>query len=117
MSFYRIQDRSIPVEQLLDPEYQISESYCTGTTRPGKSVCKSVEELAGYFAQAGVPLDPATSVLVEVEGTWATDEAGRFVEDEDAALGAHLVFPTRIVAVTEIPDEFYEAVNRFLDGE
>lgn len=116
MSFYRIQNRTIPTEQLLDPEWQASESYCTGTIRPGKSVCRSIEELAAYFAQAGVPLDPTESVLIELDGTWATDEAGRFVEDEDAHLGAHLVIPTRIIAVTEIPGEFHTAVEAFLDA-
>lgn len=111
MSFFRIQDASIDPALLLDPEHQVSESYCTGTTRQGKSVCRSIEELAQYFAQAGVPLDPRTSVLVELDGTWAPEE------DEDAHLGAHLVFPTRIIAVTEIPDEFYAEVNRFLDEQ
>jgi len=108
MSFYRIQDREIPVEQLLDPEFQTSESYCTGTTRVGKSVCGSIEELAAYFAQAGVPLDPRTSVLVEVKGHYA-DEA-----DEDAHLGALLIIPTEIVAVTEIPEAFYAEIDRIL---
>lgn len=110
MSFFRIQDRSIPVEQLLDPEFQTSESYSSGAVQQGKSVCRSIEELATYFAQSGVPLDPAGSVLVEVEGTWSLED------DEDAHLGAHLVFPTRIVAVTDIPDEFYAAVDAFFDA-
>lgn len=114
MSFYRIQDRSIDAAVLLDPEWQVSLSYSTGSTRPGKSVCRSVEELAEYFAQAGVPLDPAGSVLVELDGDWAVDEAGRFIEDEDAHLGAHLVIPTRVIAVTEIPDAFYDAVDAYL---
>ena len=110
MSFYRIQNRSIPAEQLLDPEYQTSESYSSGAVQAGKSVCWSVEELAEYFAHSGVPLDPAESVLVELEGTCSTED------DEDAEYGALLVFPTRIVAVTEIPDEFYERVDEILDA-
>lgn len=109
MTFYRIQDGDIPVEQLLDPEYQISESYCTGTIRTGKSVCRSIEELAAYFAQAGVPLDPRTSVLVELDGDYTGED------DEDAHLGAHLVIPTRIVSVGPIPAEFYAAVDTYIE--
>ena len=105
MSFYRIQDRSIPTVQLLDPEFQTSESYCTGTVRAGVSVCGSVEELATYFAQTGIPFDPRTAVMVEVKGYYADEK------DEDDALGALLIIPTEIVAVTEIPDEFHATID------
>lgn len=109
-SFYRIQDRDIDTADLLDPEMQFSESYSTGTVRTGKSVCRSIEDLAWYFAHAGVPLSPIDSVLVELEGDWADED------DEDADLGAYLVIPTRVVSVTEIPDEFYAEVDRILDA-
>lgn len=114
MSFYRIQDATYDPADLLDGP-QTSLSYCTGTERPGKSVCTSIEELAAYFAQAGVPMDPRTSILVELDGTWATDEDGRIVEDEDAALGAHLVFPTRIISAGPIPAEFFAAVDAYFE--
>lgn len=106
MTFYRIQDYD-PAE-LLTGE-QTSMSYSSGTERAGKSVCRSIEELAAYFAQTGVPMDPTTSILVELEGTYSPDE------DEDAHLGAHLIFPTRIVSAGPIPDEFFAAVDAYLD--
>ena len=65
--------------------------------RVGVSVCDSIEELASYLAQVGIPFTD-DCLLVELEGTWADDE------DEDAHLGARLIIPTRIVS-TELAGE------------
>lgn len=97
-SYYRIQDNNRPVEQLLDPEFQMSISYSTDTVRRGVSVCRSLEDLAAYLVASGVPFD-RYSVVVEVEGDWSVDE------DEDAHLGAELIHPTKIVSVAPMTDE------------
>ncbi|GIG27277.1 MULTISPECIES: hypothetical protein [Cellulomonas] len=97
-SYYRIQEACRPVAQLLDAEYQTSLSYCTGTERSGVSACRSVEDLATYLAISGMPWDPETFVLVEVDADLAD------VEDEDHDLGARLVIPTKIIAVTPVMD-------------
>ena len=108
--FYRIQSPSYAPEALLLPENQTSLSYSTDTIRNGVSVCRSIEELAAYFCQAGVPMDPHTSILVELDGDYSEDEG------EDAELGEYLVYPTHIISAGPIPDEFFEAVDAFYDA-
>jgi hypothetical protein len=112
--FYRIQQPEHPVEWLLDPAYQYSTSYCTidpetgeFSVRHGVSVCRSIEDLADYFAQAGVALS-ADCQLVEMAGDWADED------DEDEALGAYLVYPTEIVSVTDV-DAFLDMVSDAYD--
>lgn len=107
-TWYRIQSSARPVEQLLDPEYQTSTSYCTATERHGVSVCRSIEDLTSYLAQSGMPFDE-TYVLVEVTGP-RSDE-----DDEDAALGAVLVLPETIESVTDLDDAFFDMVGSAYD--
>lgn len=97
MSYYRVQQAAHPIEWLLDPEYQFSTSYVDDSVRTGVSVCESIEELAAYLAQVGIPFDD-DCLLVELDGDLADDE------DEDAHLGARLIIPTRIVS-TELAGE------------
>ena len=98
MSYYRIQQANHPIEWLLDPEYQFSTSWNAGEdVRVGVSVCDSIEELASYLAQVGIPFTD-DCLLVELDGTWSDDD------DEDAHLGARLIIPTRIVS-TELAGE------------
>ena len=104
---YRVQDFD-PAE-LIQGE-QSSMSYSTHTFRTGKSVCMTLEDLAAYLVQAGVPFD-GNSYLVEVEGDWATDEDGNILEDEDHAFGAHLIVPTRIVSVTTVDEGLTEYID------
>lgn len=104
---YRIQD--FPAHELLDGP-QTSMSHNDYTERPGKSVCLTIEDLATYFAQAGVPLGD-NPILVEVEGDWEMD-----VEDEDAHLGAHLIHPTRIISAEPVGEDFYNLVNAAYDA-
>lgn len=105
MSFYRIQSYS--PEALLEGT-QTSLSYSTDTEREGKSVCRSIEELAAYVAQTGMSIDWADALLVEVEGTYSRDD------DEDAHLGAYLIHPTKIISATPLDQTpFYDEVDAF----
>lgn len=109
MTYYRIQAADRDVTALLDTEQQVSISYVDDTVRAGVSVCDSVEELATYLAQSGMPWDE-TYVLVEVEATWSVDT------DEDAHLGARLVHPTTIVSVAPLTDDFHDLVGAAFDA-
>ena len=113
--FYRIQQPEHRVEMLLDPECQFSTSYCstdseTGaeSIRHGVSVCDSIESLAAYFAQTGIPLSAECSI-VTLDGDWSDDD------DEDEALGALLIIPTEIVDVAPVTDEFFDLVGAAYD--
>lgn len=103
-TYYRIQDADRDVALLLDPAHQTSTSYCTDTTRAGVSVMPTLEDLAGYLCQAGIPFD-ATSVVVAVRGYRADDE------DEDAHLGALLIHPTEIVSVEPMTDRLADLID------
>lgn len=113
--FYRIQQPEHRVEMLLDPECQYSTSYChtdeygEPAVRHGVSVCDSLESLASYFAQTGVPLSADCS-LVTLDGDWSDED------DEDSALGALLIIPTEIVSVEFVTDEFFELVSAAYDS-
>ena len=72
------------------------------------SACLSIEDLAGYFAQAGIPLTD-DCLLVEMDSEWADGD------DADAALGAHLVIPAAIISAIPVPDSFYELVGDAYD--
>ena len=109
MIAYRIQQPEHKIEWLLDPEFQFSTSwYAESDIRVGVSACASVEDLATYFAQSGVPLGEGCQ-LVAMECDWADDD------DLDAALGAILVIPTAIVSAEPITDAFYELVGAAYD--
>src|SRR5690606_3256918 len=80
--------------------------------RLGVSVCREEEGVVDYLAHPGA--DFTDTVLVELEGEYS-DEDGH-----DVALGEILVFPSRIVSVRPVDDEFIEAVaarRNELDGE
>lgn len=104
MSYYRIQQENHPIEWLLDPEYQFSTSWNAGDgVRNGVSVCDSIETLATYFATVGIPFTD-DCLLVELDGTWSDDD------DEDAHLGASLIYPTRIISTERVGVRFGELV-------
>ena len=73
MIAYRIQDRKRGVEYLLDPETQYSwpMDYDESKVRHGVSGCKTIEELAAYWAAHAV--DATDPVLVRVEGPQSED--------------------------------------------
>lgn len=73
MIAYRIQDKSRGVEYLLDPETQYSwpMDYDESKVRHGVSGCKTIEELAAYWATHSV--DATDPVLVRVEGPQSED--------------------------------------------
>jgi len=109
-SYYRIQPTTYAAEDLLVAENQISVSWRNGEdTRNGVSVCCSREELAAYLAQVGIPFE-WTWNLVEVEG-YPADE-----DDEDHALGARLIIPTRIVSVESMTNGFADEIIAAYDA-
>ncbi len=92
----------------VDDEWDIREEHwsCDGTgqvddIRYGVSVCRSLEDLAAYYATVGGDLTDA--VVVELDGGLSDDEG------HDANLGEVLVLPDRIVSVTPVPEWFYDA--------
>lgn len=106
---YRIQQGYHDIDLLLDPECQYSTNWCNeDDIRHGISACWSVEALAEYFAQSGIPLDDDCR-LVAMECELADDT------DTDAHLGAILVIPTRIVSANLITDDFYTLVGDAYD--
>jgi len=69
------------------------------STQDGVSVCGSLRELVAYLSERSFYAS-GTVVLLALEGEPVTDD-----EDVDAAAGALLVRPTRIVSVLRLPDE------------
>jgi hypothetical protein len=109
MKAYRIQQANHSLALLLDPETQYSTNWSDPEdVRAGVSACRSIEDLATYFAQTGVALD-ADCRLVEMECEWADDD------DADADLGAILVIPTAILSADKVPDSFFELVSDAYD--
>lgn len=106
MSFFRIQPTDRP--NILDPENQTSTSWTNlEGIRNGVSVCCSREELAEYLAQAGIPFQDDWE-LIELDGAYSEED------DEDAHLGAVLVYPTEIIARETIGDAFvYEILDAY----
>lgn len=73
MIAFRIQDRKRGVEYLLDPETQYSwpMDYDESKVRHGVGGCKTIEDLAAYWATHSV--DATDPVLVRVEGPQSED--------------------------------------------
>ncbi len=110
MSFYRLQDADTDTADLLDPAKQWSSNWGGGgDPRRGVSVCGTERALELYFAarSADVGYDAeflSTLVIVEVDGELSDED------DEDAAEGALLVLPTRIVSVRPLDDDMIAAI-------
>lgn len=109
MSFYRLQDADRDTAELLDPARQWSENWSNGgDPRRGISVCGSEDDLAGYFAaRRDCGFDEeflSTLALVELDGPLSDEE------DDDAAEGALLILPTRIVSVRPIPADMVATI-------
>ncbi len=117
MTFFRIQTADRDVNELLDPGYQFSHAYngAQRNTRPGVSVCASLEDLAEYLVSGlagALQVRNGDWVIVEVEGS----ESGASPVDPEYEL---LVRPTRIVSVTPAGDDFYalmDAAEEMLAG-
>ena len=106
--FYRIQDSSRNVADLLNPALQVSRSYCTDRERAGVSVCWSLDDLAGYLAQTGLPFDESWT-LVTLDGERSADT------DEDADLGALLVHPAEIISTEPITARLWDMIEGIWD--
>jgi len=109
-SYYRLQDADRDPAELLDPDYQWSSDWSgINDPRQGVSTCGTVHSLISYFAARAESCDYdadflSTLVMVEVEGTLAGEE------DQDAAEGAVLVIPTRIVSAIPLDDDTIAAI-------
>ncbi|WP_300680735.1 hypothetical protein [Nocardioides sp.] len=107
-SYYRIQHEDRDVQELLDPEFQVSFNYNgrDEDMRAGISVCASLDDLARYIANSGVEIDPHHSVIVELTGPYSDDEPC------DADQGELLIMPTAIIKVTDATEAgFYDLID------
>lgn len=81
-TWYRVQDATRDVTDLLDPELQVSHSWLPGgaeddaeTNRRGVSVCDSIENLILYLAGPGEGIGYGDGwVIVELTGVLSEDE-------------------------------------------
>ena len=80
---------------------------CYGETivddaRHGVSVCRDEDDLIEYLAQVGPDMD--NCVLVELTGEYSDDTG------HDEEIGEYLIFPSEVLSVTPVTDEFIQAV-------
>jgi hypothetical protein len=109
MSFYRIQSVDRDVTDLLDPEH-VSHSWDNEDVYDlGTSTCSSIEELATYIAQTGIPFGLGDWVIVEVDGR----NLGR---GRDGHMGEYLIQVSEIVSVRPFDDDFYTLINAAFDA-
>lgn len=112
-SYYRVQTADRDPADLIDAE-RTQKSYAwfapESWDRPGVSVCASLEELATYLAQSGVPYGAGEWVIVELLG----DEV-EGVMGNDAEYGELLVWPTEIVSVRPMDAEFFDMIGAAYD--
>lgn len=114
-SYYRIQTADRDVNNLLVAEHQTSEAWNgnESATRSGVSVCDSLESLAAYLAGAGsgIPYGAGEWVIVEVAADSLSAD-----EPCDAEDGEYLVYPTEILSVTPMGDDFFEMIGAAYDA-
>jgi hypothetical protein len=108
MTYYRIQDARIRVEDLLNPKHQTSVSYTTDTERSGVSVCDSLESLARYLANTGIPFT-TDWVVIGVRGHLSPEDG------EDARLGELLIYPTEIISVEPMTSRLAGLIDTAVD--
>lgn len=120
MSFYRIHSANRDHAAICDPAHWESAGMGDGywkldpetgemveDIRHGVSACESIDELAAYLATAGIPADDP--VLVEFEADYADDD------DHDAAQGAVLTLPIRIIRIITDTDPEWAEFDAELD--
>lgn len=106
MRYYRIQQANRNATDLLNPTNWTStqwNGHNDEDTRNGVSVCRTINDLIEYFAQAGG--DPSDCNLIELEGTPAEDD------DHDTHLGALLIHPTNITNVQPVTADIEQAIS------
>lgn len=109
MSYYRVQSPTRNPQDLLNPDHQTSTSYANDTTRPGVSVCESLEDLAHYLAFTGIMQNDW--VVIELDGTEADER------DEDHNLGAILVHPTEIISVAPMSAQLDDMIHEIFEAD
>lgn len=112
-TYYRLQDADRDPAELLDPAHQWSCSWSgVEDPRQGVSVCATTYSLTSYFATRALDCGYdvgflSTLVMVEVEGELAEEE------DLDAAEGALLVLPTRVVSAEPLTGDMITDILRY----
>ena len=111
-TYFRIQTADRDVNDLLNPEFQISENWnnIESYTRSGVSVCDSLENLAAYLAQSGIPFGAGEWVIVELDGDISDDTPC------DAEYGELLIHPTEIVSVRPLDDDMFDLIGAAYDA-
>jgi hypothetical protein len=103
-TYFRIQAADRDVTELLDPEH-VSYSWDNEEVFDlGTSTCATLEDLAAYIAQTGIPFGLGEWVVVEVAGE--NVRRGR-----DGHMGEWLVQVTEIVSIRPLDDAFYALID------
>lgn len=108
MIAYRMQDASRDINDLLDPDKQLSFPMDNDDdkVRRGVSGCVSLPALAAYIAVSGI--EASYPVVVEIEGPESDDTP------LDADYGEVLLLPTS-ARVIEPGDDWWETVGELFD--
>jgi hypothetical protein len=115
VTWFRVQTADRDPDDLIDPRhgqvsYHWSNSDSEECDRPGVSVCPSVNDLAAYLAQCGIPYGSGDWVIIELDGDLVEE-----VTPYDAEYGECLVWPTEIVEVWAMDDEFLDLIGAYYD--
>lgn len=108
-TYFRIQAADRDVTELLDPEHVSYSWDSEDVSDHGTSTCETVEALAAYIAQTGIPFGIGDWVIVEVAG----DNLGR---GRDGHMGEYLIAVNEIVSVRPFDDEFYDMIGAAYDS-
>lgn len=108
-SYFRTQTADRDPADLIDPmRQQMSYAWFAPASldQPGVSVCASIEDLATYLAQSGVPYGSGEWVIVELLGDRIAD-----ANPNDAEYGELLVYPTEIVSTRPMDADFFDMIG------
>lgn len=114
MTFVRIQSAGRDVNDLVDPQRrQVSYHWSEDESmdRPGVSVCASVEDLVHYLAASGIPYGAGEWVVVELDGDRVVG-----VTPCDADAGELLIWPSEILDVRPMDDDFFDLIGAAYDA-
>lgn len=113
-TYFRVQTADRDPADLIDPDHgQVSFSWYGPESydRPGVSVCESLDALAYYLANSGIPIGAGEWVVVELDG-----DKIEGAKPMDAEYGEILVYPTGIVSVRPLDDEIFDMIGAAYDA-